>query len=368
MNSYFFRIIFSNFLLVIGLYLVIKRLYWVMALGGHPWASGEWLINYSSGFIRRGLFGTLILALTRDPEIILLLLFLFNVVLFFAVWSFFYWGLIVNKFSWISMLLVLNPAGVLFIAWDENLFIRKELIGLICVIMLVVSQKLNLCTKTIIFFGSILYVVSLFIGEINLFYLPAVIYLILKSNLKYFRAICIVLVAFSAIIAFLLSINFNGNYEISQKICDDLEARGFQDNKVCTGAILSLGIEFKEALMTNQSNLKTNLLFILVFIAVISPILYFSEFNGKFRPLFLSVFCIAPLFFIAWDYGRWIFMIYTLYISLILPSNTILKSQNRFIGIFVVVFTLSFGFAHTGGNPIDNGWIGALPSLLKIAF
>jgi hypothetical protein len=30
-----------------------------VSAGGHPWKTGDWLINYSDGLIRRGLSGSL---------------------------------------------------------------------------------------------------------------------------------------------------------------------------------------------------------------------------------------------------------------------------------------------------------------------
>jgi len=44
------------------------RLRGIAAVGGHGWVTGDWLINYSAGFIRRGLTGEIIFFISPTGE------------------------------------------------------------------------------------------------------------------------------------------------------------------------------------------------------------------------------------------------------------------------------------------------------------
>ncbi len=57
--------------------------------GDFPYQTSEWLINYGSGFVRRGLFGSLFLFLTPNQPWIVWLLFGFQFLLSAAVFIFF---------------------------------------------------------------------------------------------------------------------------------------------------------------------------------------------------------------------------------------------------------------------------------------
>lgn len=59
---------FTVFLIFIGVYSLAFELW--LASGVSPWIVGDWLINYSGGFVRRGLEGSVVLLighLTRIP-------------------------------------------------------------------------------------------------------------------------------------------------------------------------------------------------------------------------------------------------------------------------------------------------------------
>ena len=71
---------------------------------------------------------------------------------------------------------------------------------------------------------------------------------------------------------------------------------------------------------------------------------------------------------IAGDYGRWVFMFYCIVATQIIMHESLQKKSSQNQIIFIIIYTTIWGFPHTGGNPIKNGWIGAIPALINNIF
>ena len=98
--------------------------------GGHPWKTGDWLINYSDGFIRRGLSGSLTLISAQKLSIDLkwttfaLQAGIFSILITFILREF--WKF---KETPKSIFILLSPAFI-FMFWinDPSVAFRKEII------------------------------------------------------------------------------------------------------------------------------------------------------------------------------------------------------------------------------------------------
>ena len=59
-----FKALIANFynlaLLSFLIFYLIEVIHYQQSFAFHPWIAGDWLINYSNGFIRRGLLGAVI--------------------------------------------------------------------------------------------------------------------------------------------------------------------------------------------------------------------------------------------------------------------------------------------------------------------
>ena len=367
MASFKVRFLFSNLLMVGGLFLVINQLLRVLKTGGHPWASGEWLINYNGGFVRRGLFGTVLLLITNKPEIILLLVLIFNLLLYVVIWGFFYWALIINKFSWYSILIAASPAGILFISWDKYVFVRKELLGVVCLILLILIKKGSLQNELWIFLTLCLYLLSLLMGEINFFYFPSIVYMIIQLRIKLNNRF-ILIFFFIALTILYFSMKSHGSDKLAEEVCSRLVEVGLKKELICPGAISALEITLTQAIESNINLATSNLLFIPIILFTIIPFFLLPKIEKIRSTLIISFLSICPLFVIAGDYGRWVFMFYCIVGTQIILHDSLQKKSSQCQIFFTIVYTTIWGFPHTGGNPIKNGWFGAISALINNIF
>jgi len=64
-NTRLTLVLFYGLILIYVFVKVEYRYFSQVQDGGHPWQTGDWLINYQSGFVRRGLIGELFFMLSR---------------------------------------------------------------------------------------------------------------------------------------------------------------------------------------------------------------------------------------------------------------------------------------------------------------
>lgn len=355
--------------------LILSRLQLVIQAGGHNWAVGEWFINYNGGFVRRGLPGQILLTLPFSNKAILILLFaaLFSIVIFI------YISILKLTFksgiNFVSAYLLLNPAGLLFIAWDQNVFIRKEWIGYGVIVLLIFNtfKWKSLTTDFIIIF---LFVLSLLSSEINAVFIPSIIYLFSHSQRlqnEIIKDSLIKIFSAASLMAIAPSLIFHGDAKISFSVCEKVKNSGFDPSLNCDGAIQTLGYTIIQAVEHLKSDFPEYFLYFPLAIFGISPILLTNWFKSHIKFSFSVIISALPLFLIAWDYGRWISIVVTQLTIFILMENNLAKRReclptvvlpNAF-KILLLLFCLCFGFGH-GGNPLSNGWIGFAPSLVRI--
>lgn len=364
---------------VVGIYafaitLVLNRIVSVIQTGGHNWAVGEWLINYGGGFVRRGLTGQLLLSLPFNSTIVLIILFLsiFSIVVYvyFSVLV----PLIKSGLNFFSLLLLLNPAGLLFIAWDQNVFIRKEWLGL-GILVLLASNTFKFKSSRIDLLAILLFVCALMSSEVNAVYIPAIMYLLshpnrklTKVNLYSLDKIFLVL----STITLIPLIIFHGDTNTSFLACEKIRSSGFDPLLNCQGAIETLGFSLGQALEHFKSDYPGYLLYFPLALFGLLPLYLTSWFKSHRRLVNQMMLFALPLFLIAWDYGRWISIVVSQATVLILMEGNFAKKLDRLstiilpyrLKILLVISCCFWGLGH-GGNPLTNGWIGFLPSLGK---
>ncbi len=135
-----------------GLYLVfvatVSTVYgFLNARRGSGWAIGEWLTNYSAGFIRRGLVGEVVLLLGRASGIQLVWI-VFGIQV--AVYLIFLWCVYrlteELQWGWMVAALLLSPATLGFIVLDPPNGFKKEILlfaALAAVICLLLYARLR---------------------------------------------------------------------------------------------------------------------------------------------------------------------------------------------------------------------------------
>lgn len=342
--------------------------------GGHNWAAGEWLINYQGGFVRRGLPGQIILSLPFSANFRIAILVAFLIILVTVVEVILLYIIIKSNLNFRTLLLILNPAGLLFIFWDPYVFIRKEWLGYFLIILLLLNvykfKKFSLNILVIVF-----YILSVLSSEVNAAFAP-LIYFLLNQNVNSRMSRPILRIDKIFIFVFVLTssfvIYFHGTSSTSSKICGSLVNEGFDRELNCNGAIATLGYTLVEALSHFKSDFPDYFLYLILGFLAFIPI-RITEWYKHSRKVALNVFLgSAPLFLIAWDYGRWISLfitqltIYILFQSFFGVAKIVDNDESKLsmTEVTLLVCFLLWGMGH-GGSPISNGWIGIFPSLIN---
>ncbi len=108
----------------------------------YRWQYADWVINYQSGFVRRGLPGELIyqFSILFNKNIqISFFIFLTSVALFFYFLNYLYFKNL--KFNLIYVLLFISPWFILFSIYDQKIGIRKEVLFYIFFLWLLLDLK-----------------------------------------------------------------------------------------------------------------------------------------------------------------------------------------------------------------------------------
>jgi hypothetical protein len=324
---------------------------------------GDWLINYSGGFVRRGLFGEVLLHVFKlDQPIAGFALFLIQSILIVGFLIFLFKFIASQSYSYSSIALCCSPAVGLFISNNYGLT-RKELLGIFSLILLTLaSRKRNLSYSILSWISILMFGLSCFSSEINALLLPAFLYVIHVScsaaatPIKIFiQKIALVLISF---VSFGLSSIFHGNSNLAQKLCQDVISHGFSP-QTCTGtsAISWLGRSTKYGLNNVREHFPLYLNYIPLILLASIPILLTPWFRTYWRWCLACVFSILPLYVLATDYGRWTFMLATeISVMVIATKNVDIYNSiwNRFT---TLIFIFGWGMPLYVGTYFSDAFL-----------
>lgn len=316
-------------IILIGLHTLAS----IDALDWNNWAFFEWLINYQSGFIRRGLAGELIHRLGFGYEIywINCLVFLLGsalVVLLAAV------ALRIGTTDVKAALLyALAPTGYFWMALSNQFYYRKEVLFYLAILgsaLLYLTWRRNPRHSTAWGILGLIGVSSLilpFIHEAYPFFCLLYFFLLARAVVSHYLsegATRWILRAFVAqnLLLFVALSWFKGSVEQSTLIWSSLSpaAQGLADPNGLHGGISAIGWSvFKEvalAVITLASGMGMYNLFALLMVYLIVGYL-FAAVSGKapaeayrdrgFNTTFVAVVSsFLPLFAMGGDWGRWV--------------------------------------------------------------
>lgn len=343
--------------------------------GGHAWGFGEWLINYSGGYVRRGLFGEIFLLIFGGLANPLIALAILQIMVYSFLWLFAFNVMKNLNFSWFSLALVCNPAGVLFSGWDIYVLARKESLGLASLILLGFSLRNENTKATKLFvFGILLYIFSLFASEVNLFLIAGVYYFIKRKYPKKSSINLIFLSTLLLAVFIYLTVNYHGNSNIAQKVCSEITGSGI-NIKNCDGAIATLEISLSQAVEHLKGDYPANLIYYILLIIGLIPLISTKWILSNKKFLVFVFASYAPLYLLAWDYGRWNYMIIFQTTIIYVFSEKFDRMQLLKIdptwykwNLYTAFpFILFWGVWH-GGNPVNNGLIGPVFTTFRTVY
>lgn len=306
--------IFFNFALLSFLtFYLIAEVRFQQSFAFHPWITGDWLINYSNGFIRRGLLGTVIDKYGEAFNRPLSSLVLEIKLVFYLIWiSVFFRLATTKKIGLIELILILSPWAFLFDLHDPQGSGRKELV-LFCIFCIYIyfiityPPPLKNIFRNWAFYFLLLTLPALTIIHEGLFFYLQFFLLPLLFNkqfnstpLEFFIPYLI-----STFIAIFIFLFFKGDATYASSICESLLTKGYQAS-ICGGAINAI----------NPNTVSFDALYYQIyiptfFLTLVPLVLYFfksSNLSGaqKIYLLLIGFIPTIPLYIISLDWGRWI--------------------------------------------------------------
>ena len=322
------------------------------------WTYSEVHLNYSSGFVRRGLFGEIILFLSNlgvkskeSFSTIFFIFYLLNAFLFLN---------ILKRFTanvWLYIFFTFNPAFILFSFYDLGGYARSEVFGIFLMLLHSYIYQ-NISLKKIsfkfyyFFYFIILYpfiIISFLLHEINIFFIIFHLITTYKIIIFFNKINFKINILFSMPVVLLFTIFF---WTFSQKISQEMLLNIF--NNLADKTNISIWIW--EALLTPISQRSefaymakpfSNIIYYLaIFFFYLIPILFFlnnltRNTANKFILLILSIIPFIFLFVIARDWGRWMHIIFIMifcFFSQYIYKKPINFKLGKTYKIYLVIF------------------------------
>lgn len=349
--------------------------YEVISHGGSAYQTGDWLINYGGGFVRRGFFGQLLLTLTPNSTFGLFLLICIQGIFFFSIFIFFAYALLTRKASWLFTALICSPAGICFYGWDLDAFGRKEVIGFFVLVLLSVRMAIKhrkSLSNSLLLVCLLIWIFGVLTWEPTTLLLPFVMIILSSCNSHSHRTFLEKFAAFSFIITGLIGVIFSiaqkGNPEKALQICQKLRNNGYQGMQICSGAIDAIGWTSQFTLDQVHESFPLYFWFLPLFAFSIFPLVGSKILVGFERYALITFLPIFLLFVVVTDYGRWFSMYYTsLMITLIACGRTDTDlSSHMNSKYFGVIFLVSWGIPHWANDKSDFLFKGAIFTPVKV--
>ena len=390
----FDRIPFRRYPLVLGCYLTYIFValfgYAVMNIrhtSGSSWALGDWLINYSGGFVRRGLLGEIVLLVAKYIHLspVYLVTFLqlgcYGVILV-TVWT------LLRTSQWPIWLiaLVVSPATLAFPIVDSQAGFRKEIIYFAALAgLLFMFSRGWQRTWLLSLYLSIVILISAMSHEALLCFLPYYLAALTLGLRDFALAIksFIVPAVIAVIVGYAMS-GHPGNATAASKICESVresvQRPGFD---LCSGAISAIGDDRRTArkrvIQTDCSAVVFRLYALLSLLALLPIVIGVVDLwrQSKCRKpviVVMTAFCLSVpasliLFIYAEDWGRWIY-IHIFSLSLLLffleSQRTVRQSSDATYAhkitslrlVLLALYATTWNLPHVPTYKFHSGYIG----------
>lgn len=333
--------------------------------GGNSWKTGDWLINYSAGPIRRGLMGSILLTISNFGLSLLWLTYFFQVSIYATIFVFVLKLYKKTERGLFWLLILYSPAFLLFSFYDIQGGFRKEILVFAIFTFFCLIYTSNKITQVKLMFVSFIYVVAGLSHELTVFTLPFFLYLLyisakeglIKNSVAISYGIGLLVVSF---IILLFSTLHKGDTYSADAICQSLVDQDL-NSIICNGAINALGDDTINAISRvsnylNYRSLSTPFLFALTMLP-----LFFTTWWKKRTYVLFVVSCIAmsPLFLFAVDWGRWIYILSFMLFCLTLTEKVTVKFAYKNILVIIgIVYLSTWSIPHCCVGGYNYGIIG----------
>lgn len=311
--------------------------------------TADWLINYNHGYISRGLFGTFLLNSFNYQD--QMLDFLSTALIMVYISIFYFVNKIFNqsKQNFISLILIFSPATFLFNIYDSQGSFRKEILGILALVILASNIKEKKSYQT--YLSGLIYTIGIFSHSVNLFFFTSLIFILFykirSKNLNHYL-LFIGSTFLNVLSYFIFSNSEQDLYRKRNLMCQDLENLGLS-NLCGYGSFDFVVWDFNAAYLITQNiiineNRTASYFYIFLFFLSMVPFMFDKNVYVEFKYYLLIGLSFIPLFLIAYDWGRWIYIISICFLIIYLTSQKDLISQ-KFLYVFLF-YPLLFRIEH----------------------
>ena len=355
-----------NILILLLVVLHFIGFYYSYIKGPNLWSLNEAHINYSAGFLKRGLFGEIIFLLSELN---------INITKFY---SFFYFAIYLLQLLFIFLILkkinnnifnlvfLLSPTLFLFPIFDLGAYQRQESLMIIAILYhlflsLDLYQNKNIYSylKKIYFYIIPFVSIAGLLHEITLLSLSFHMVLLFlnirtvskkKINLKFFLPF---LIPFSLLIYFSLSSPTSEDLEIMINSMINHGEVGYPSKDTIDVIFTDINTRLKLEFLHMITPINNFFFYLSIILYFILPFLIIFNFIKKAYKLiflkffFLSIFPFILLFIIGKDWGRWISIICFILMSFLIVFNEKIRFnelKRKKILLNIIIFLVFFQF------------------------
>lgn len=332
--------------------------------GGNSWKTGDWLINYEAGPVRRGFIGTILLNASDAGLPLLWMTFTIQVALY--CWMFLsviqLYRARERDYRW--LIFIYSPAFLLFPLYDLQGGFRKEIIVLAAFAFLCSSiAKQRLTTpRTLAIIAT--YGIAVLSHEASAFTLPFFLYALRSARTTGLigpaetRRSVVALTLLSGT-AVLVSGAYPGTAEAQERICNSLISKGL-DPSICEGAIVQLQTDSLHWIALIRSIASEYLRHYPVLLALSIAPMFLIDWSTR-KSIKMAIFGlvpILPLYVLAIDWGRWIHIQVSMTFCIIFMSNVDMRIKtNPSVALLIMIYLTTWTVPHCCANGISSNLV-----------
>jgi len=369
MKNYFVRLlfdknIFSNRYKVAIIFVAyVFLLYFVYCyaceinIGGDAWKTGDWLINYEGGWVRRGLIGQVLYEISGFGVSLVWVAFLLQTLIYLST-AHFVLKIFFSTRREISWLLFLfSPAFIfLFPFYDIQGGFRKEIIVFLAFCLLAVGLMHGGFNKKYLVSSLFLYAIAVFSHELAASCIIFFVHLLFEhtrsdANLRSIGRVYITGFIIVAVAGLLFSFIFPGTIDTADKICESLQHRGLTSD-ICSGAIKALGVDSSSGWKQVMARIQHYaFLYPPLFVLAMIPLSLTDWWSRRLPVLLVGFVFVAPLFLVAKDWGRWIHVYFSMISVLLLCDSSNIKTRIYKLPLIgVIIYAGVWSIPHSGAS------------------
>lgn len=331
--------------------------------GGDGWKTGDWLVNYQGGFIRRGFIGHVFYNVAQLGLPLKWVAFGFQSLIYLIVLNLVLYLYFRKERTASWAVLLFAPSFMLFPVYDNVGSFRKEILVFLAFSLLAFLYSRKRIHNIGLAFCSILYGVAVFSHELAAMVVPFFIYLIVSARKEGFVSAMAARVSIGAFLVtaalgLVLAIVFHGTSAQRDAICHSWTSQGLSQNLCERATLLWLGLGAKDGIHHVAIRLPRYLGYVPTFLLSLAPLGIACWWKRRLSLLILGLLGLLPLFAVAYDWGRWIHVYcFFVFVTLLAESTVQNWPTKRVPCLIALAYITTWHLPHSEGTMGPGLWV-----------